>query len=88
MRLFGQETPFRIKTAVCTAYRSIDITRTADDCTQELRRQKAACEENFYGGYEIAAAEEKFFPEKDGIRLVVDYTLRGDIAVPQVIERG
>ena len=88
VRLFGQETPFRIKTAVCTAYRSIDITRTADDCTQELRRQKAACEENFYGGYEIAAAEEKFFPEKDGIRLVVDYTLRGDIAVPQVIERG
>lgn len=88
VRLFGQETPFRLKTAVCTAYRSIDLTRTADDCTRELKRQKAACEENFYSGYEIAAAEEKFFPEKDGIRLIVDYTLRGNIAVPQAIERG
>ena len=88
VRLFGQETPFRLKTAVCTAYRSIDLTRTADDCTRELKRQKAACEENFYSGYEIAAVEEKYFPEKDGIRLIVDYTLRGNIAVPQAIERG
>lgn len=88
VRLFGENTPFRIKTAVCTAYRSIDLTRTADECTKELRRQKTLCEENFYGECEIVAVEEKFFPEKDGIRLVADYTLRADIAVPQPIERG
>lgn len=86
VRFFGENTPFKIRTLTYTEYRSIDVVRTADDAAAELRRLKRSCEETFYSDYEIVAAAEQYYPEEDGIRLIVDYTLRGNIAQPQPIE--
>ncbi len=86
LSLFGEETPFRLITGTFTKYRGVDVTRSDDDCIYELKKEKADFEENFYGDYEIVSAIEKCLPEKDGIRLVVDYTLRGNIAQQQPIE--
>lgn len=88
VHIFGEEMPFRIKTGTYTAYRDIDVTRSADDCTRELKRLKADYEENFYSEYEIVGAEEKYIPDDSGIKLIVEYTLRGDIAKPVAIEMG
>lgn len=88
VHIFGAEMPFRIKTGTYTAYRDIDVTRSADDCRRELERLKTDHEQNFYSEYEIASAEEKYLPDDGGIRLVVEYKLRGDIAKPVAIEMG
>ncbi len=84
--LFGAEMPFKIRTGIYTKYTATDVTRTGDDCVNELRQQKTDFEKNFYSEYDIVAAVEKFMPEEAGVRLTVDYTLRGDIAIPQNFE--
>lgn len=86
LSLFGNETPFSLITGTFTKYRDVPITRSDDDCLRELKKQREAFEENFYSECEIVAAIEKCLPEKEGIRLIVDYTLRGDIAQEQPIE--
>lgn len=88
VKLFGQGTAFKIKTGVYTAYTSLDITRSPDDVLSELQKQREGFEENFFSEYEITNAEERFYPQNDGIRLVIDYTLQGDIAKPSAIETG
>lgn len=87
VRLFGQNTSFKIKSGIYTAYTNHEITRSPDDALSELQKQKQKFEENFYGDFEITNAEERFYPQEDGIRLVVDYTLQGDIAKPQLVAR-
>lgn len=84
--LFGKDSPVKIKSRIYTAYVPTEITRSPDDTVKELRRQKQNFEENFYSDYEVVSAVEKFFPEKGGIRLIVDYTLQGNIAKPANIE--
>lgn len=88
VRIFDAEMPFKIKTGTYTAYRYVEVIRSAEDCTRELKRLKDDYEQNFYSEYEVAAAEEKYYPDEGGVKLVVDYTLRGDIAKPVVIEMG
>lgn len=83
VRIFGEEMPFKIKTGIFTEYRDVDITRTDDDCVKELKRLKSDYEENFYKDLDIINVTEKYLPEKDGIRLILDYTLQGDITKPQ-----
>ena len=80
--LFGENSPIKIKSRIYTAYVPTEITRSPDDVVKELRRQKSDFEDNFYSEYKIVTCTEKFFPEKGGIRLIVDYTLQGDIAKP------
>lgn len=80
--LFGENSPIKLKSRVYTAYVPTEITRSPDDVVKELRRQKSDFEQNFYSEYKIVTCTEKFFPEKGGIRLIVDYTLQGDIAKP------
>ncbi len=79
-------TPISIRTGVFTKYRDVEITRTDDDCLAEFRKQKSAFEVNFYSEFEIVSAIEKCFPEENGIRFEIDYTLRGNIAEEQLIE--
>ncbi len=79
-------TPLSFRTGVFTKYRDVAISRSDDDCLAELRKQKTTFEENFYPEYEIISAIEKCLPQEDGIRLIVDYTLRGNIAEEQPIE--
>lgn len=78
--IFGANSPFKIKSRIYTEYVPKEITRSPDDVVKELLRQKTDFEENFYSEYKIVTCTEKFFPEKGGIRLIVDYTLQGDIA--------
>ncbi len=82
----GQTMPFKIKIGTFTKYRDNNVTRSSDDCVNELKKLKTDFEENFYSDYEIVKAEEKYSPESEGIRLVIDYTLRGNIAEEQEIE--
>lgn len=86
IRLFGQETPLKLRHGTFTRWRSQEITRSADDCIAELERRQSAFEENFYGEYEIFSRDRQAVPEEDGIRLTVTYTLRGNIAQEQAIE--
>lgn len=85
VRLFGRETPLKIKRGRFTGYVSREIVRSADDCIAELSRQQADFEENFYGGQEVYSCEKTAVPEQDGIRLKCVYTLRGNIAQEQEI---
>ena len=78
--IFGENSPVKLKSRIYTAYVATEITRSPDDVVKELRREKADFEENFYSEYKIVTCTEKFFPEKGGIRLIVEYTLQGDIA--------
>lgn len=82
VKILGAETPFRMKYGIYTAYTYREITRSPDDVLSELQKRRESHEENFFGEYEIINAEERFYPQEDGIRLVVDYTLQGNIAVP------
>lgn len=86
VELFGAETPFKLITGTFTKYTDVEVTRSDDDCIYELKKLKADFEENFFSDYEIVSAIEKCLPEEEGIRLVVEYTLRGDIAEVQPIE--
>lgn len=88
VKFFGENTVFKIKTGIYTAYTEHDITRSPDDVLSELQKRREDYEENFYGEYDIVNAEERFYPQDDGIRLVVDYTIQGDIAKPAPIEMG
>ena len=84
--LFGREIPLKLRVGTFTAYRDEEITRSQTDCAKILQNQREAYEENFFGEYEIVSCEEKYFPEEGGVRLIADYVLRGNIAVPQEIE--
>lgn len=86
VKIGGQPTSFKIKSGIYTAYTRQDITRSPDDVLSELQKQRLDFEENFFSEYEIINAEERFYPQEDGIRLVIDYTLQGDIAKPVPIE--
>lgn len=86
VRIFGQNTSLKIKTGTYTAYTEKSITRSPEAATSELRKQKDTFEQNFYSDYEIINVTEKFFPEENGIRLILEYILQGDIAKPVVIE--
>lgn len=88
VKLFGRDSVFKVKKAIYTAYTQRQIERSPDDVLSELQKQKADYEENLYGDYEIINAEERFYPQEDGIRLSVEYTLQGDIAKPVAIEMG
>lgn len=76
----------RIRTGTFTAYTRKDITRSPETAVTELKKQKENFERNFYAEYEIIDVVEKFYPAEDGIRLVLEYTLQGDIAKPVLIE--
>lgn len=76
----------KIKTAIYTEYVEKEITRSPETCVSELKKQIETYEENFYKDYEIVTSNERYYPEEDGIRVAVDFTLRGNIAKPVDIE--
>ena len=86
VQLFGQETPLKLRHGTFTRWRTQEITRSADDCIAGLEKMQADFEQNFYGDYEIFSCDKQAIPQEDGIRLVVTYTLRGNIAQEQAIE--
>lgn len=85
LRLFGQETPLKLRRGTFTRRRTREITRSADDCIAGLEKLQQDFEQNFYGDYEINSCEKQILPQEDGIRLVATYTLRGNIAREQEI---
>lgn len=82
----GFKLPIKITTGTFTKYTERGVTRTNDDCLRVLKQQCERFEQNFYGDYEIVSREELCTPEKDGIRLKLTYTLRGNIAQARPIE--
>ena len=88
VRLFGRETPLKLKHGRYTAYVSREITRSADDCLAEIARRQADFESNFYSEVEVYSCEKTAVPEPDGIRMTAVYTLRGNIAREQEIIMG
>lgn len=86
VRLFGQTTSVKIKTGIFTEYETKEITRSADDAIAGLKRRKENYEHNFFSDYEIVNAYVSYFPQEDGIRMVVEYVLQGNIAKSVEIE--
>lgn len=84
--LFGQDTPMKIKTGTYTEYIEKTLTRSPENAVAELKKRRDDYAENFYADYEVISAEESYFPDENGVRLVVTYTLQGNIAVPVEIE--
>lgn len=84
--LFGNDTPMKIKTGIYTEYVEKTLTRSPENAVAELQRQRDNYADNFYADYEVVSVEESYFPDEDGVRLVVTYTLQGNIAVPVEIE--
>ena len=76
----------KLRTAIYTAYVEREIERSPEACVSELKKQMSLFVENFYSDFEIVTSNERYYPEEDGIRVLVDYTLRGDIAKPVDIE--
>ena len=76
----------KIKTAIYTAYVEKEIERSPEACVSELKNQISLFVENFYNNFEVVTSNEKYYPGDDGIRVIVDFTLRGDIAKPVDIE--
>ncbi|MGN1057736.1 MAG: hypothetical protein ACI4Q7_00070 [Candidatus Avelusimicrobium sp.] len=86
--IFGHRTPLSLRRGRFTAYRSVDVVRSADDCIDLLSGLMADFEENFYSEYEIVSCEKTAVPEDEGIRMKAVYTLRGNIAKEQEIFIG
>ncbi|MCM1165007.1 MAG: sporulation protein YqfD [Lachnospiraceae bacterium] len=86
VRLFGQETSLLVRTGTFTEYTEKTVTRSPEAAAAELKKQKENFEKNFYSDYEIIDVDEMYYPAEDGVRLVLEYTLQGDIAKPVVIE--
>lgn len=90
--LYSEETQLifggnmKIKTEIFTEYITREITRSPENCVSELKKQISLFEENFYGDYEIVSSNERYYPEESGIKVLVDYVLRGNIAKPVDIE--
>lgn len=76
----------KIRTEIFTEYVKKEITRSPEACVSELKKQISLFEENFYGDFVIVSSNERYYPEEGGIRVLVDYTLQGDIAKPVDIE--
>lgn len=86
LKIFGADTPFFIRTGTYTAYTQKTLQRSPEAAAAELTKQRETYEANFFDKFDIISYEEKFFPEDDGVRLIVDYVLQGDIARPVDIE--
>lgn len=86
IRLFGEDTPLKLRTGTYTEYTKQHITRSPETAVSELKKQQQTYQENFFSEYDIIKCEEKFFPQEDGVYLILDYTLQGDITKPMEIE--
>lgn len=86
VRIFNQTTAAKIKTGTYTEYEERQISRSADDAMRELTSQRENYERNFFSECEIVNCALNFFPDENGIRMVAEYTLQGDIAKTVEIE--
>lgn len=86
VQLFGETMPFKIREGVYTAYTQKQITRSPDTAISELEKQRETYEANFFADYEIVTDNALYYPEDNGVRMVVEYVLQGDIAEPVTIE--
>lgn len=86
LKLFDIDLPFKLRVGTYTAYTEKQITRSPETAVSELEKQRENYEENFFSDFEIVTYNERYYPEDDGITLIVDYTLQGDITKPVPIE--
>lgn len=86
LKLFDVTLPFKLRIGTYTAYTQKQITRSPETAISELEKQRENYEANFFSDYEIVTYNERYYPDDDGITLIVDYTLQGDITKPVPIE--
>lgn len=86
IRLFGEEIPLKLRVGTYTEYQTQHITRSPENAVSELKKQQQTYQENFFSEYDIIKCEEKFYPQEEGVYLILDYTLQGDITKPVDIE--
>ncbi len=86
VQLFGETMPFKIREGTYTAYTQKQITRSPETAISELDKQRETYETNFFADYEIVTDNALYYPEDNGVRMVVDYVLQGNIAKPVTIE--
>lgn len=86
VKLFGEQTPLKLRVETFTQYTVQHITRSPEAAASELKKQQNTYQDNFYSDYKIVRCEEKYYPREDGIYLILDYTLQGNIAKPVAIE--
>lgn len=86
--LFGQELPFKLRRGVFTQLCEQEITRSAAEASELLDKRKSDYEQNFLNEFEIVDCDKSLIPQPDGIRMILVYTLRGNIAEEREIVIG
>ncbi len=88
VKLFGEQTALKIREGTFTEYVTKTIQRSPETCVSELSEMQKNYEENFLSGYDISSCAEMYFPDENGVKLVLNYVIHGNIARPQPIEFG
>lgn len=82
---FELELPWKLKTSVFEEYREITVTRTDKDIMRLLEQQIEMYCNDVYKDYEVRDITKNFYSDENGIKLVAEITLRGEIGKQQVI---
>ncbi len=84
-KIFGINMPWKIKTNTYSSYENISVKRTSEDAIKLVEQKLEMYCNNFFSQYEIMDISKSFKADKNGITLVADVKLKGDIAVQRVI---
>ena len=82
---FEMELPWKMKTSVFEEYREITVTRTDKDVMRLLEQQIEIYCNDVFKDYEVRDISKSFYSDDNGIKLIADITLRGEIGKQQVI---
>lgn len=82
---FEMELPWKMKTSVFEEYREITVTRTDKDVMRLLEQQIEMYCNDVFKEYEVRDISKNYYREENGIKLIADITLRGEIGKQQVI---
>lgn len=77
--------PWKIKKNTYTTYKDIKVSRSPQDAMKLLEQQLNSYCNNFYSDYEILDIIKTIKSDENGITLIAEFQLRGDIAVLQEI---
>lgn len=82
---FEMELPWKMKTSIFEEYREITVTRTDKDVIRLLEQQIEIYCNNVFKEYEVRDINKNFFRDENGIKVVAEITLRGEIGKQQII---
>ncbi len=83
--VFGAKLPWKIKTNTYSLYEDYSVTRTSEDLLKLLEQKFELYCDNFFLQYEILDVKKSYKSDENGITLVADVKLKGNIAVQKEI---